>query len=105
MGEVSQVVDLIMICHVEGGTTTTDWFGMNFNSDCPNVGHIVFESPGYMYGYGISIASATTSCSKQTLLASFNSDFRRNLFARGHRGWQVRGRWRKFFRSIGREAT
>ena len=47
---------------VDGPLSTTDWYGVSMNADCPSVGHIVLDTKGYVNIYGIQINSAVSTC-------------------------------------------
>lgn len=52
---------------MEGGLTTTDWYGLSIQADCPSVGHITLNT-GSVNMYGLHIESGDAACSNETVL-------------------------------------
>ena len=52
---------------VEGDLSTTEWYGISMQADCPTEGHIVLDTKGYVNMYGIHIES-NDACSSETVL-------------------------------------
>ena len=61
---------------VEGPLSTTDWYSVAMQADCPTVGHIVLDTKGAVNIYGIQIESADAGCSNETVLVQLNEDTR-----------------------------
>jgi len=52
---------------MDGGLTTTDWYGLSIQADCPSIGHVVLNT-GSVNMYGLYIASEAVACSDETVL-------------------------------------
>ncbi len=61
---------------VEGPLSTTDWYSVAMQADCPNFGHIVLDTNGAVNIYGIQIESDDTACSDETVLVQLNEGTR-----------------------------
>ncbi len=51
----------------DGGLTTTDWYSLSIQTDCPSAGHIVLNT-GSVNIYGLHIESEDAACSDETVL-------------------------------------
>lgn len=51
----------------EGGLTTTDWYGLSIQADCPSIGHFVLNT-GSVNLYGLLVESGDDACSDETVL-------------------------------------
>ena len=60
---------------VDGPVSSTDWYGVSMQADCPTQGHIVLDTKGYVNIYGIHIES-TDACSEETVLIELKEDTR-----------------------------
>ena len=59
----------------EGGLTTTDWYGLSIQADCPSAGHIVMNT-GSVNMYGLRIESGDAACSDETVLIHLGANTR-----------------------------
>lgn len=68
----------------EGGLTTTDWYGLSIQADCPSAGHIVMNT-GAVNMYGLRIESEDAACSDETVLIQL-ADNTRGSYIHGTAG-------------------
>lgn len=61
---------------VDGPLSTTDWYSVAMQADCPTVGHIVLNTNGAVNIYGIRIESSNAACSDETVLIQLNEGTR-----------------------------
>ncbi len=59
----------------DGGLTTTDWYGLSIQADCPSAGHIVMNT-GSVNMYGLRIESGDVACSDETVLIQLGDNTR-----------------------------
>ena len=59
----------------EGGLTTTDWYSLSIQTDCPSAGHIVLNT-GLVNMYGLHIESEDAACSEETVLVQLAENTR-----------------------------
>ncbi|MFK7978364.1 MAG: glycosyl hydrolase family 28-related protein [Saprospiraceae bacterium] len=59
----------------EGGLTTTDWYGLSMQADCPSAGHIIINT-GVVTMYGLRIESGDAVCSDETVLVQLAENTR-----------------------------
>lgn len=52
---------------MEGGLTTTDWYAVSIQVDCPSVGHVILNT-GSVNMYGLHIESGDAACADETVL-------------------------------------
>jgi len=68
----------------EGGLTTTSWYGLSLQADCPSAGHLVMNT-GSVNIYGIRIESGDLTCNDETLLIHL-ADNTRGSYIHGSAG-------------------
>ncbi len=61
---------------VEGPLSTTDWYSVSMNADCPSVGHIILDTDGSVNMYGLDVRSADASCAAETVLIHLEDNTR-----------------------------
>jgi len=61
---------------VEGPLSSTDWYSVALNIDCPTVGQVVLDTKGYVNMYGTHIVTADTQCADTSTLIELKADTR-----------------------------
>lgn len=69
---------------MDGGLTTTDWYSLSIQTDCPSAGHIVLNT-GSVNMYGLHIESEDAACSDETVLIQL-ADNTRGSYIHGTAG-------------------
>ena len=60
---------------IDGGLTTTDWYGLTIQANCPSVAHMKLNS-GSVNLYGLYVESEDAACSNETVLVQLAANTR-----------------------------